>query len=93
MVGLFGSIARVLTGKVLHQVDTVIMGGNCTVSLRLKARQETNAPYVVLAGMAQGNYQYYPFDLDEFDRFVDAAKLIQAEARSSAAPGSHSIST
>jgi hypothetical protein len=93
MVGLFGSIGRVLTGKVLHQIDTVIMGGYVTVSLRLKERQRTNTPYVVLAGIAQGNYQYYSFDLDEFDQFVDAAKLIQAESRSLTAPGGHSIST
>jgi len=93
MVGLFRSIGRILTGKVLHQIDTIIMGGHCTISLRLKERQGTNDAYIVLAGIAQGNYQYYPFELDEFDRFVEAAKLIQAQARGSSARQGHSIST
>jgi hypothetical protein len=93
MAGLFKSIARVLTGKVLHQIDTVILNGYATVSLRLKEREGTNEQYVVLAGIAQGNRQYYPFDLDEFDHFVEAAKLIQAQARGLSARGGHSIST
>jgi hypothetical protein len=37
--------------------------------------------YIVLAGSASGNYQYYTFELDEFERFIAAAEDIRIAAR------------
>ncbi|MCY1238302.1 hypothetical protein D9M72_510310 [compost metagenome] len=45
--------------------------------------------YVVLAAKASGNYQYYPFEADEFERFVHAAVEIRGALQSATgeAPG------
>ncbi|WP_434733905.1 hypothetical protein NL154_08680 [Rhizobium sp. YTUHZ044] len=43
------------------------------MSLRIKRDSGSGGVYVVLASKASGNYQYYPFDAEEFDSFVDAA--------------------
>jgi len=82
MAGIFTTIKRVLTGEVLRRIDTETMGGWCTMSLRLK-RERSGAEYVVLAAIARGNNQYYAFELDEFDRFIEAAKAIRAVAQRS----------
>jgi molybdopterin-binding protein len=68
----------IIKGKVLRRVDTEILGGQVTVSLRLKRETATMHEYVVLATTALGWWQYYPFELDEFHRFVAAAKRIRA---------------
>ena len=82
MAGIFKSLKRVMTGEVVRQIDTEIFGGWCTMSLRLK-RERNGAEYVVLAAISRGNHQYYPFELHEFDRFVEAVKAIRAAAHSS----------
>jgi hypothetical protein len=84
MSGIFESVKRVLTGEVLDKFDTEI-GGPCIISLRLKRDKRSGDKYVVLAALSAGNYQYYPFDLDEFDRFVEAAKRISTAAHSGSA--------
>jgi len=86
MAGIFTTIKRVLTGEVLHRIDTEITGGWCTMSLRLK-RESSGVEYVVLAAIARSNNQYYGFELDEFDRFVEAAKAIRAAAQGSRSGG------
>ncbi|MFE0019162.1 hypothetical protein ACFWXH_30225 [Mesorhizobium sp. NPDC059054] len=86
-VGFLSTMFRVAkmatTGKIIRQIDTPIVGGRCTLSLRLK-RDGQDKHYVVLAGIASGNYQYYPLELSEFSDFasaIDAMKtLIAAQA-------------
>jgi hypothetical protein len=82
MAGIFKSLKRVLTGEILHQIDTPIIQGRAILSLRLKRQTGSDKKYVVLAGTSSGNYQYFPFDLDEFERFVEAAIDIRAAAQS-----------
>ncbi|WP_292570451.1 hypothetical protein [Mesorhizobium sp.] len=43
-------------------------------------RDSQGRKYVVLAGMASGNYQYYPMKLEEFKQLTDAAIAIQSAA-------------
>ncbi len=69
MLGFFRAIKMAATGEVLQQIDTQLLGGSCTVSLRLK--QEKSGKYVVLAGIASGNYQYYPMERHEFMEFAN----------------------
>jgi len=78
----------VLGGQVLRRVDTEIYAGHLKISLRLKREKNTAHEYVVLATIALGWYLYYPFELDEFHRFVAAAKKIRAGAPSFN-PGAH----
>ncbi|ATU94090.1 hypothetical protein B5P45_12905 [Phyllobacterium zundukense] len=66
-----------LSGKVLHQIDTGLQGGNCTVSLRLK-QEKSGEHYVVLAGIASGNYQYYPMERHEFMEFANNVAQMKA---------------
>lgn len=42
----------------------------CTVSLRVK-QGKSGSNYVVLAGIASGNYQYYPMERHEFLEFAN----------------------
>ncbi|MGR9258572.1 hypothetical protein [Rhizobium leguminosarum] len=42
---------------------------------------------MVLASKASGNYQYYPFDAEEFDSFVDAAIEIKKALRADESAG------
>jgi hypothetical protein len=70
----------ILTGEVVRRVDTEISAGHVKMSLRLKREKNTSHEYVVLATIALGWYLYYPFELDEFHRFVAAAKKIRAVA-------------
>jgi hypothetical protein len=51
------------------------------MSLRIKRDSGSGGLYVVLASKASGNYQYYPFDAEEFDSFVDAAVEIKNALR------------
>lgn len=71
------AIAMATTGKVIEQMDTSIMSGLCKVSLRLKQKNDKSSPYVVLAGIASGNYQYYPMNAEEFERFANAVQRIR----------------
>src|SRR6478609_977748 len=64
-----------MSGEVIATIDTDIMGGACVLSLRLK--QDESSRYVVLAGLASGNYQYYQMDADEFERFADAVHQVR----------------
>jgi hypothetical protein len=77
VAGIFRSIKRVLTGQVVRQVDMKVMGGNAEVSLRVKREGNKPDDYVVLAIKASGNYQYLPFEAEEFDRFVENAISIR----------------
>jgi hypothetical protein len=70
LFGFFKSLKRVMSGEVIATIDTDIMGGACVLSLRLK--QDESSRYVVLAGLASGNYQFYQMDAGEFERFADA---------------------
>jgi hypothetical protein len=89
MAGLFESVKRALTGQVLHKIDIEMgrgtWGGAWTLSLRLKRHRSSGDKYVVLAALAAGNYQYYTFEWDEFDQFIEAAKRIHSAAQSSSA--------
>jgi len=71
MAGLFKSLKRVLTGQVIRRSDVPIMNGTCVMSIRMKPDSEGD--FVVLACKAAGNHQYYPFDTNEFEKFVEAA--------------------
>ncbi|MCY1290545.1 hypothetical protein D9M68_404230 [compost metagenome] len=89
MAGIFRSLKRVLTGQVVRQSDVQIMNDTCVVSLRMKRESGSGRFYVVLAAKASGNYQYYPFEADEFERFVHAAVEIRGALQSATgeAPG------
>jgi len=65
------------TGTVIRQLDTPISGGLCTLSLRLK-RDGKGRHHVVLAGIAAGNYQYFPLELSEFADFAGAVDAMKA---------------
>jgi hypothetical protein len=82
MAGMFESLKRVFTGEVLAKIDTPIHNGMTTMSLRLKKKRNSEVKYVVLAGLSGGNYQYFHFEMDEFDRFIAAANNIRATAYS-----------
>jgi hypothetical protein len=71
---------RVTTGETIKQIDTQIADGNCTISLRVKRRKDSE-PYVVMAGLAAGNYQYFAMDPAEFDRLADAVQEIRSDLR------------
>lgn len=77
MAGIFRSIKRVVTGEVIRQLDMKVMGGMCEVSLRAKREGKNREDYVVLAIKASGNYQYLPFEADEFARFIENAISIR----------------
>lgn len=71
MAGIFRSIKRVLTGEIIRRSDVPIMNGTCVMSFRLK--RDGGGEYVVLAANAPGSHQYFPFDMNEFEKFVQAA--------------------
>jgi hypothetical protein len=70
-----------LGGEVLRRVDTDIYEGHVKMSLRLKREKNTAHEYIVLATITFGWYLCYPFELDEFHRFIGKAKEIRAAAR------------
>ena len=70
-------LKRVMTGEVIQQIDTPANSGWTTMSLRLKKERGSDDPYVVLAGLTRGNYQYFAFTRDEFGQFSDAVKTIR----------------
>ena len=73
---VFSVLSMALTGKVVNRIDTPIMDGNCRLSLHLKRKSDSEYSdgYVVLAGIAAGNYQYYAMTADEFTRFAEAVQ-------------------
>jgi hypothetical protein len=73
-LGAFKGMKRVVTGEVIQQIDTPAFGGMTTMSLRLKKEKNSNEYYVVLAGLRQGNYQYFSFTKDEFAKFSQAVE-------------------
>ena len=75
----FSALSMATTGKVLNQIDTPIMDGRCQMSLRLKCKDEASDAYVVVAGIAAGNYQYFPMKADEFEQFADAVQTMRDE--------------
>lgn len=82
-LGWWKSVSMVMTGDEVQRIDTETLGGYCTLSLRLKRHKGSGRDYVVLAGIAPGSYHYFGFDMDQFDRFIEAAKDIRAAVRSS----------
>jgi hypothetical protein len=80
MAGFFRSLKRLATGEVLKRVDTKVVNGMQTISLRLKREKSSDVKYVVLALTAGGNYQYTMLEMDEFDRFLQAAEDIKIAA-------------
>jgi hypothetical protein len=83
---MFGKMFQVMkmamTGEIIHQIDTSIAGDNCQISFRLKRERKTGREYVVMAGIATGNYQYYPMEIDEFDRLVESALQLRSRINS-----------
>lgn len=75
----FSALSMATTGKVITQIDTPIMDSRCQISLRLKRKDDDSDAYVVLAGIARGNYQFYAMHADEFTRFADAVQTIKSE--------------
>lgn len=51
------------------------------MSFRIK--RDSGGVFVVLASNAPGNHQYYPFDANEFETFVEAAVEMRDALRSS----------
>jgi hypothetical protein len=86
MAGIFRSLKLMLTGDVLRRIDTEVVNGSQTISLRLKREKGSGIEYVVLGMISAGNYQYSMFELDEFDRFIEAAKDIRAAAAKPRSP-------
>ncbi|GAA2876169.1 hypothetical protein WHT83_20270 [Aminobacter sp. P9b] len=89
-MGLFSTIFRPLklafTGTLVHQMDTPISSG-LTLSLRLK-RDGHGKHYVVLAGFAGGEYQYYTLELAEFAQFASSVDAIEASIAANVLPPS-----
>jgi len=77
----FATLSMVMTGKVLFQIDTPANFGVSTMSLRIKQKKD-GSPYVVLAGIASGNYQYYAMTAEEFDEFAEAVQTTRGELTS-----------
>ncbi|WP_155810787.1 hypothetical protein [Phyllobacterium sp. UNC302MFCol5.2] len=77
MFEIFRAVKMTLTGTVLRQIDIQILEGRCLLSLRLK-REKPGSHYVVLAGLASGNYQYYPMKRDEFIEFATNVAQMKA---------------
>lgn len=75
---VFHTVKMAVTGTVIRRIDMPIMGGNCTMSLRLK-RSKDGKRFVVLAGIGSGSYQYFPMDPTEFNEFAAAVTTINAE--------------
>ena len=75
MAGLFKSIKRVMTGQIIRRSDVPLMNGKCVMSFRIK--RDSEGVFVVLASNSAGNHQYYPFDANEFEKFVEAAMEIR----------------
>ncbi|WP_395449929.1 hypothetical protein ACHMW7_09025 [Aminobacter sp. UC22_36] len=84
---LFRSLKMATTGTVIRQIDTPISNGLCTLSLRLK-RDSQDKHYVVLAGIASGNYQYFPLELSEFSDFASAVVAMKASIAADIRPPS-----
>ncbi|MCK1615017.1 MULTISPECIES: hypothetical protein [unclassified Bradyrhizobium] len=78
---MFSVLSMALTGKVVSQIDTPIMDGSCRLSLRLKRKgdSEYSDGYIVLAGIARGNHQYYAMTADEFMRFAEAVETTRKQ--------------
>lgn len=72
-----------MAGEIIKQIDTPIMGGQCTVSLRLKRANDLSETYAVLAFIASGNYQYVALDQSEFGQFASAVQEIDRDLRES----------
>ena len=73
----FKTLKRVMSGKVVEQVDIRANGGLTTMSLRLKRDTASDEYYVVLAELSAGNSQYVAFTKDEFGQFSRAVSGIQ----------------
>jgi hypothetical protein len=73
------TLSMAMTGEVIQQIDTPIMDGHCQISLRLKRKKDDSDAYVVLAGIASGNYQYYPMKAEDFVQFADAVQVIKSQ--------------
>jgi hypothetical protein len=87
MAGLFKFFWTLATGKVVARSDTAISGGGCVLSLRLKRDERAGTQAIVLAVTPLGGlgyYGFYPLELNELDRFVEAANEIRAAFRSGA---------
>jgi hypothetical protein len=76
VLAFFKAVKRVVTGEVVRQIDITANGGITTMSLRLKRVKGSGEHYVVLAGLSEGNYQYFAFTRDEFDCFSRAVRTI-----------------
>jgi hypothetical protein len=57
------------------------MDGSCRLSLRLKRKSDSEYSdgYVVLAGIAIGNHQYYAMTADEFMLFAQAVETTRKQ--------------
>jgi hypothetical protein len=91
MAGLrmaFRAVRRVLTGHVLSRINIRGAGGVRLPTLLLKRDERTDQEYVVLNGTG-GDYplSYCHFELEEFDRFIEAADDIWS-AQTSPPPAS-----
>lgn len=85
----FRSLKMVTTGTVLRQIDTPIADGRVVLSLRLK-RDGEGGHHIVLAGIAQANYQYFPMELSDFSAFAGAVDSMKASIADVPAPaGDH----
>ena len=78
----FAAISMATRGEVIHQIDTPIMDGRYQMSLRLKRINDGSDAYVVLAGIAPGNYQYYPMKAEDFVQFADAVQAMKGQLSS-----------
>jgi hypothetical protein len=85
-MGIFRVIKQVMTGEIVQQIDSTANGGAATMSLRLKRDRRSGDHYVVLAGTGPGNYQYFAFDKDEFERFSFAVEAIQSALKQAGLP-------
>ncbi|PSJ55797.1 hypothetical protein [Pseudaminobacter soli (ex Li et al. 2025)] len=80
----FSPLKMAFTGTLVSQIDIPVSSG-LTLSLRLK-RDGYGKHYVVLAGFASGEYQYYRLELSEFADFASAVNAIDASIAANVRP-------
>lgn len=77
MAGLIKSLKRALLGELLQKTAVPVDQGHARVTMRLKRDRLTHEKYVVLGLVAATNYKHAELSPDEFQDFLEAAKVMQ----------------
>lgn len=77
MAGFMKSLKRAFMGELLQKTDLRIDDGDVRLTMRLKRDRFTHERYVVLGLIASLNYKHAELNEDEFQQFLEAAKVMQ----------------